>query len=859
MTSVLLAVGVLFAVGSPLPWLLWRPAWENRDNPGATGLLIIIPSVSLYVLASAVHTVTTTPAVWYLASNLLLLAILSVGIGWFLTATEYTGYVTSPRSVLGVLGVVLLLHQSALWTNPLHHQFYDPIETLTLPASIAPNAQILFVIHTVGTYLLVFAGVMACLNDAFNSRGIRRRQNLALLGSVVPPIVTNIIWLAGWTPQNLAPLSFVLSVFVLGWALFEADFLDVAPVGRDQAIRSMDDPMIILDEDGKVVESNRAARDLAGVDGEWRGLAATEFFSQFAAQFDKLTEGVRPDGEISVEEEGRRRYFDPNVSAIEGGDGDGRLILLREITQLKERERRLQQLHRESEQILDGRDRESVCEAAIDAVEELMSVPHACAHLYHRREEALVAVAATDGFGDIFDVDDPICDGPESAIWDVYESGEMRQISDAELDTVFRGDQTPVEGVLILSLGAHGALVLSATEADGFEETDRYFGQLLSTTIATALDRARREQGLETVQAVTRDAMTATTRQEMAETVLERVPEALDFPISAIWEYEPQEDELQPVASTSAAEPMFAEVPVFEPGNSIAWRAFESGETKLIRQTSNYPEAYNPDGPIASEVISPIGDYGIMAAGSAYESNFTEGERQIIETFTTNLETASRLLERRRDLRLLDQVLGRLLRHNLRNKLVVMQARAGQIRETVDGETAELAESIVESCSKLDELSSHAQVMRDIVEKRGETDQIPLRQAAERSVTQVRRDYPDAEITTQFDSTPTVDAHPNLVAAVSQLVRNGVEHGPDSGTVGVRVFDAPGGPAVEITDSGPGIPNHELEILKKHGESALEHGSGVGLWVVDRVVEYSNASLEFTVDDGTVARIWFPE
>ena len=35
-----------------------------------------------------------------------------------------------------------------------------------------------------------------------------------------------------------------------------------------------------------------------------------------------------------------------------------------------------------------------------------------------------------------------------------------------------------------------------------------------------------------------------------------------------------------------------------------------------------------------------------------------------------------------------------------------------------------------------------------------------------------------------------------------------------------------------VADDGPGIPEHEVEAVESGRETALEHGSGLGLWVV---------------------------
>jgi len=48
-----------------------------------------------------------------------------------------------------------------------------------------------------------------------------------------------------------------------------------------------------------------------------------------------------------------------------------------------------------------------------------------------------------------------------------------------------------------------------------------------------------------------------------------------------------------------------------------------------------------------------------------------------------------------------------------------------------------------------------------------------------------------------------------------------------------------------VADNGPGIPDHEYEVLTKGEETALEHGSGLGLWLVFWVVEKSGGELTF--------------
>jgi signal transduction histidine kinase len=74
--------------------------------------------------------------------------------------------------------------------------------------------------------------------------------------------------------------------------------------------------------------------------------------------------------------------------------------------------------------------------------------------------------------------------------------------------------------------------------------------------------------------------------------------------------------------------------------------------------------------------------------------------------------------------------------------------------------------------------------------------------------------------------------------------------------VTVRAATLETGVVIEIEDDGPGIPESELDPLAAGGETQLVHGSGAGLWIVDRVVRYSGGTVEFdSSESGTVVRL----
>lgn len=144
-----------------------------------------------------------------------------------------------------------------------------------------------------------------------------------------------------------------------------------------------------------------------------------------------------------------------------------------------------------------------------------------------------------------------------------------------------------------------------------------------------------------------------------------------------------------------------------------------------------------------------------------------------------------------------------------------------------------------------------------MIDRRGETQTVDISRTVESAVQSVTDTYPEASVTVDASVNTEVEVHPDFERAVRHAVQNGVEHGDgDTDPVTVAVRRGDDGVEVTVDDRGPGIPSGELEPLRNGTETQLSHGTGVGLWVIDRVVRYSGGTVNFeTSDNGTTVRI----
>lgn len=525
-------------------------------------------------------------------------------------------------------------------------------------------------------------------------------------------------------------------------------------------------------------------------------------------------------------------------------------LLYVDITDEKRRRRTLASLYEESQAVLTSEDRQTACERTIDTAMAVIDASVAEIHLYDRAADALTPAATT--------ADEPVfaaaSGDDETPLWAVY-GGETRcidQLSTADDSIDHTGPV--IESVLLCPLSDHGVLVIGDERPGAFDETDVQLGRLLSTLGNIGLTRAQRTQSLEAVQTITQEAVTAEAKPAMVDAVLEQLPTALNFPITGLWEYDQIDDRLTPLGMTDPAFDLFRSPPAFERGDGIAWDAFERGETELVGDVAARPEAYNEDSVVRSEVIAPIGEFGILMAGTVRPQNLTDADRSIAETLTSNLETAIQLVDNREELHLLEAVFDRVLRHNLRNDLTVIKGYANAIAE--DCETATYAADIIEHCENLERTATNARTMREVVQTREQRHRVAIDTVVEDAVGMAPDPPAAVDVSVDIETAASVLAHPKLPVAITQLIENALEHAvDDGGAIRVTATEAGDDVVIEVSDDGPGIPSAELTVIDGHDESELEHGSGVGLWLIDRIVDYSDGQLTFDNSGGTTARI----
>ena len=212
-------------------------------------------------------------------------------------------------------------------------------------------------------------------------------------------------------------------------------------------------------------------------------------------------------------------------------------------------------------------------------------------------------------------------------------------------------------------------------------------------------------------------------------------------------------------------------------------------------------------------------------------------------------------------------VLNRVLRHNLRNKMSLVFGHAEFLRRGIDDpDLLRNVDAIVDAGEELVGLSESAQeVDQSLAAASAAGEPALLAPLVDEVLATVGSDHPTATLRADVPPDLRVTGSAELHRlALRHLVRNAVEHhGGPAPVVEVTATYRPGDATplhLAVLDDGPGIPTSETRVIERGTETQLEHTSSLGLWAVRWVVDRLGGAIAFERREptGTAVRLRFP-
>jgi len=329
-------------------------AWKRHYSQGANYLIWMALATLLWSTAYVVEIIFSSLPVREAAENFQYLAISLLPIIYFCFVKLYSHWKTNFKKSTWLLFTIQpAINQIVIWTNPLHHWFRTKSFNIDVEAGF-PGVHI----NNYGwwfwffaVYILVFLliDLILILIAYFRTPLWARGKLLFITFGMIIPWLTSIIMLPKLISEGkdyFFLIASAISMVLIGLGLLRVQITDLMPIARKTLLDQLDDAVIVLDADGRIIEYNFAAKKyFKALSTTWVGRPIISFFPQlqslkFGADF------VPPDGmEISNGEGDSPNSYEIHISDLIDEDQmlAGWLLTFQDITRRKLESERLKQ------------------------------------------------------------------------------------------------------------------------------------------------------------------------------------------------------------------------------------------------------------------------------------------------------------------------------------------------------------------------------------------------------------------------------------------------------------------------------------------------------------------------------------
>lgn len=238
-----------------------------------------------------------------------------------------------------LLFIVPVISLCVLWTNNVHHLFYEIYSTNLEETVTGPYT----IVHFIYTYGLFALALSIFLRYSIKNAGFFSRQSILILLGALIPIVVNILGTFNIIPMTIyiTPICFTFTMFFFALAIFKFKFLSSTPIALQRIVDRMSDSYVVLDENNTVLDFNETFLKTFGLNATTtRNRDFIKLVQLSQSTLDELVltlQKSRKSSKTFTFEKAFERlnkYFHVEVNSISNqGNFLGTLILFKDITQ----------------------------------------------------------------------------------------------------------------------------------------------------------------------------------------------------------------------------------------------------------------------------------------------------------------------------------------------------------------------------------------------------------------------------------------------------------------------------------------------------------------------------------------------
>ena len=329
-------VGLFLATGLSI----WAAviARSRRAVPGSNSFGWLMLAVAHWCLISALHALVTDTEARIALNQVQFLSVGSIGVLWLWFASGYARIAWPSRpGVRAALWLIPVTTIALAITNEAHGLIWTDItlSDTAWGARLVYTPGAWFWVHVVFTYVLVAIGSWMLAVGVSTFPPPYRPQFWAVIVGVMMPVAANLTFLTQWQARggfDVTPLAFAVSGLCFTWGLYRYRLFGLVPVARDMVVDSMEDGVLVLDGDRRIVDLNAASERYTGCTGKCVGREigeAVPWWNGAAAEARASS-----DSPAVVRTEPGPRFFEVRVAPVRDHTRHftGWLVVIRDIS-----------------------------------------------------------------------------------------------------------------------------------------------------------------------------------------------------------------------------------------------------------------------------------------------------------------------------------------------------------------------------------------------------------------------------------------------------------------------------------------------------------------------------------------------
>jgi diguanylate cyclase (GGDEF)-like protein/PAS domain S-box-containing protein len=331
----LLLVGILFL-------FMAAAAWRYRHNRAAFTFILLMLAMSFYALGYffELNSSSITEAFFWLRFQYLGIAVLPSL--WLLFVLQYTDRQSWLKAgTMAVIFATSAITLPLVFTNNLHNLFYKSMTLL--------NADYITILSTEKgpwywvhiTYFVVtfFLANYFLLEAALQSRDYFKRRFMLLFIASLFPWVAFVVYISGQSPMNLdlIPFGMIFTGVIVLYDLLHYRLFDILPIARANVFDAIQEGIVVLDSFERIVDLNEASTHIYGFDKDFIGQHISTLTQLFSEECKQAPQSGMDTRVCTYDSVGGSKWLEVRTSPLKHGTGEGkgRLLIIRDITDQK--------------------------------------------------------------------------------------------------------------------------------------------------------------------------------------------------------------------------------------------------------------------------------------------------------------------------------------------------------------------------------------------------------------------------------------------------------------------------------------------------------------------------------------------